>query len=49
LGGTVMGAVSTKTDFVVAGVGMGPSKKEKAIQLGITILDEKDFLEMIKA
>ena len=46
-GGTVGSSISTKTDFVVAGDGMGPSKKTKADQLGILILSEEGFLKMI--
>ena len=46
-GGTVGSSISAKTDFVVAGIGMGPSKKTKADQLDITILSEEVFLKMI--
>ena len=46
-GGTVGSSISTKTDFVVAGEGMGPSKKIKADQLDIPILSEEGFLRMI--
>jgi len=46
-GGTVGSSISTKTDFVVAGDGMGPSKKIKADQLDIPILSEEGFLRMI--
>lgn len=46
-GGTVGSSISTKIDFVVAGDGMGPSKKIKADQLGIPILSEEGFLRMI--
>jgi DNA ligase (NAD+) len=47
LGGKVAGSVSKKTDFVVAGAQAG-SKLEKAQQLGVSILDEGQFLEMVK-
>ena len=47
LGGEVSGSVSEKTDFVLAGKNPG-SKYEKAKELGIKILKEKEFLEMIK-
>ena len=46
-GGTVGSSISTKTDFVVAGEGMGPSKKIRADKLDIPILSEKGFLRMI--
>ena len=46
-GGIVGSSISTKTDFVVAGDGMGPSKKTKADQLDILILSEEGFLKMI--
>jgi DNA ligase (NAD+) len=39
--------VSRKTDFVVAGVNSG-SKYEKAAKLGVKIIGEKEFKEMIK-
>jgi len=46
LGGKVTESVSKKTDYVVRGEKPG-SKYDKAVQLGINILDEDDFLEMI--
>lgn len=45
-GGKVTGSVSKKTDFVVTGTDPG-SKLEKARELGVKDLKEKDFLEMI--
>ncbi|HEY9169530.1 MAG TPA: NAD-dependent DNA ligase LigA [Lutibacter sp.] len=46
-GGKVASSISKKTDFVVAGENMGPSKREKAEDLGIPIISETDYLEMI--
>lgn len=47
-GGKVSGSISSKTDFVVAGENMGPSKHAKAENLGIKIIDEENFLKMLK-
>lgn len=46
-GGKNSGSVTKKTDFILAGENMGPAKYEKAAQLGIPIIDEQAFLEMI--
>ncbi len=46
LGGKVAGSVSAKTDYVVAGENPG-SKYEKALALGIKILGEADFVELM--
>jgi DNA ligase (NAD+) len=46
-GGNPVSSVSRKTDFVVAGVNSG-SKYEKAAKLGVKIIGEKEFKEMIK-
>jgi DNA ligase (NAD+) len=42
-GGKNTGSVSAKTSLIIAGEGMGPSKRKKAEDLGITIIDENDF------
>ena len=47
-GGKVGSSISAKTDFVIAGDNMGPAKLEKANQLGIAIISENDFIEIIK-
>ena len=46
-GGKVASSISSKTNYVVAGDNMGPSKKEKAEKLGVPIITEDDFLEMV--
>ncbi len=47
LGGSVSGSVSKETDFVVAGENAG-SKLDKARELGVKILSEKEFLKMLE-
>jgi DNA ligase (NAD+) len=47
-GGKNVGSISGKTSFILAGDNMGPSKLEKAKKLGIRIVNEDEFLEMIK-
>jgi len=44
-GGKVVSSISTKTSYLVAGENMGPSKRQKAEQLGVPILTEQEFLE----
>ncbi|MDN3644523.1 NAD-dependent DNA ligase LigA [Lutimonas halocynthiae] len=46
-GGKVTGSISKKTSFIIAGDNMGPSKKEKAETLGVSIVTEQDYLNMI--
>ena len=46
-GGKNTGSISAKTSFILAGDNMGPAKLEKAQKLGIPILSEDDFLQMI--
>lgn len=47
-GGRVLSSVSGKLDYLVAGDNMGPSKREKAEKLGVTIISEKDFENLLK-
>jgi len=46
-GGKVSSSISSKTSYVVAGDKMGPSKLAKAQSIGVSIISETDFLEMI--
>ncbi len=46
-GGKVSGSISSKTNYLVAGENMGPSKLAKAEKLGTTIMSEDEFLEML--
>ena len=41
-------SISKNTSFILAGEKMGPEKKKKAAQLGIELMNENDFLELIK-
>lgn len=46
-GGKNVGSISGKTSFILAGDNMGPSKLQKAEKLGVPLVDETTFLEMI--
>ena len=46
-GGKNVGSISNKTSFILAGENMGPSKLEKAQKLGIRIMNEEEFLQLI--
>lgn len=46
-GGKNSGSISKKTSFVLAGENMGPAKLEKARSLGVPVIDENEFLDMI--
>lgn len=47
-GGKNVGSVSKKTSFILAGENMGPSKLEKAQKLGVPVISEQQFLDMLK-
>ena len=47
-GGKIVSTVSKNTSYIVAGVGMGTSKKEKAAALGVPILDERALMELVE-
>ena len=47
-GGKNTGSISKKTDYILAGDNMGPAKLEKAEKLGVKIIDEQTFLQMIQ-
>ncbi|MCR5574288.1 MAG: NAD-dependent DNA ligase LigA [Bacteroidaceae bacterium] len=46
-GGKNVGSISSKTSFVLAGENMGPAKLEKAQKLGVRIINEDEFLQML--
>ena len=48
-GGKNSGSVSKKTDFILAGENMGPSKLEKAQSLGVKLVSEEEFLRELKS
>ena len=47
-GGKNSGSVSGKTDYILAGENMGPAKLEKAAKLGVKIINEDAFLNMLE-
>ncbi|KAA6336292.1 hypothetical protein EZS27_015535, partial [termite gut metagenome] len=47
-GGKNSGSISAKTSFILAGDNMGPAKLEKAQKLKINIMNEEEFLELLK-
>jgi len=47
-GGKVSGSISKKTNYIIAGDNMGPSKKEKAEKLGIAIISENEYISMLQ-
>jgi DNA ligase (NAD+) len=47
-GGRNVTSISAKTSFVLAGENMGPTKLEKASKLGVRIVAEEEFLEMLE-
>jgi len=47
-GAKVSSSISSKTDYLVAGDNMGPSKRQKAESLGVPIISEVEFQEMIQ-
>lgn len=47
-GGKNVGSVSSRTDYILAGENMGPAKLEKAQKLGVKIIDEQQFLQMLE-
>ena len=46
-GGKSGSSISSKTDFLVAGENMGPSKLKKAVDLGVKILSEDEFVKLL--
>jgi DNA ligase (NAD+) len=47
-GGKNLSSVSSNVHYIVAGDGMGPSKRDKAIRLGIPVISEDEFTNMLK-
>ncbi|GAA0880647.1 hypothetical protein GCM10009119_36170 [Algoriphagus jejuensis] len=47
-GGQYISSVSKNLDFIIEGEDMGPSKKEKAVKLGVPLISEEEFMGMVK-
>ena len=47
-GGKVSGSISGKTSYLLAGDKMGPEKQKKAEKLGVKVISEEEYLEMVK-
>ncbi|MCA1757497.1 MAG: NAD-dependent DNA ligase LigA [Bacteroidales bacterium] len=47
-GGKIVTTVSASTSFILAGENMGPAKRDKAGKLGVEIMDEEEFLKLLK-
>ena len=47
-GGRVLSSVSAKLDYLLAGENMGPAKLEKATKLGVSIISENDFNNLLQ-
>ncbi len=46
-GGKIVSSVTSQTNYLIAGENMGPAKKEKAEKLGVKVIQEKEYLELI--
>jgi DNA ligase (NAD+) len=46
-GGQIVGSISKKTGLLIAGDKMGPEKKKKAEELGVPVISEKEYMELI--
>ena len=47
-GGKVAGSISGKTSYLLAGEKMGPEKRKKAEKLGVKIISEQEYMEMVE-
>ncbi|RYE23503.1 MAG: hypothetical protein EOP42_23200, partial [Sphingobacteriaceae bacterium] len=48
-GGKILGSISAKLNYLVAGDNMGPSKMEKAQKLNIPLISEQELVKMIES